>query len=402
VKYLRTSAIVVLVLGLCGWIAYHYGWLQRFLPSESVGAGERSTSMNISSAADSGVLCMLGWLEPAEGCIDVHGTPGDRIDSIEVREDDLLKKDQLLAKLESLPLKQLEVEALRAQVAEATARRAAESKMAEVRIQSAQLGVEKVELQGLEEKSLAEKIKLLQATLALAEKDFKSLSDLRARPRTSGLSDDVVSAQELERQRLVVDKATTDLSAAQAELKRLQQTRDLSARAAKAELDAAKAAKDQAITAIPVESAQRKLEAAQAQLKLVELKAPCPGTVLRVFARPGESIGHKPVLRMADLHAMVVQAEVYDVDVKRLSVGQKATIESKAFPAPHDEEGLTGKIVSIGRMVNTPELRSLDPFARVDRHVVPVRILLDKPHTPIAARYVNLQVDVKIWLKEGP
>jgi hypothetical protein len=47
-------------------------------------------------------------------------------------------------------------------------------------------------------------------------------------------------------------------------------------------------------------------------------------------------------------------------------------------------------------MIATPELRSLDPFAPTDRHVVEVEIAFEPGMIPDAARLTNLQVDVTI------
>jgi HlyD family secretion protein len=207
---------------------------------------------------------------------------------------------------------------------------------------------------------------------------------------------DAESQQDLERQQLVAHRAKTEWDAAKAELRSLQETRNFSEEAAKADYAAAVAAKDAALTAIPLKSLQQRLEMAKSDLALAEIKAPCKGTVLKIFVREGESIAQKPILCMADLERMVALAEVYEVNAKGVACGQTAIVRSPAFHAPRDESGLQGKVVAIGRMVNTPELKSLNPFQRVDRHVIPIRIELDEKDGVEAARFVNLQVDVEL------
>jgi len=204
----------------------------------------------------------------------------------------------------------------------------------------------------------------------------------------------------LERQQLVLNRAETELAAAQADLKMLRTTQRLSLQAADAEHLTAIASKQQTISAVPIESLKKHREIAQAEADLATIAAPCKGTVLKVFIAPGESVGQKPLLRMANLDRMVAIAEVYEGDAKRVSKGQIAVIRSEAFHAPLDKTGLKGRVVRIGNTVNTPELRSLDPYARVDRHVIPIRIELDAEGSAEAAHFVNLQVEVKL-VEEG-
>jgi HlyD family secretion protein len=116
--------------------------------------------------------------------------------------------------------------------------------------------------------------------------------------------------------------------------------------------------------------------------------------VLRVYTRPGEFISTRPILQMADLTRMVCVAEVYETDVQHVRRGQAVVIRSPSFPQVGGRGELSGKVTRIGRMVSTPELRSLDPLASTARHAVEVRIELDQPGSLRAAEFVNLQVDV--------
>lgn len=394
-KYLRALVLLAVVALLGGAAACYFGWLPNPLASRA-NPGTAGSSLDGSDPADSGILRIMGWVEPAGGVIDINGIPGDRLERLAVAEGEAVEKDQVLATLESRALKQQQVDLLVIQIAEATARRDAEAQLAETRIQTAKLGQDKVKLQDLQAESLQEKIRLLEDNLALAQKDLDRLSKLRAPADASGLSDEIVSEQDLERQQLVVHRAKTELGAAKADLRGLQETRQLNAQAAEADYGAALAGKTEAVAAIPIKSLQERLEMAKADLALSEIRAPSSGTVLKIFVRAGESLAQKPVLAMGDLARMVAQAEVYEVDAKRVERGLPAVIRSPAFHAPFDQAGLQGKVVSVGRMVNTPELKSLNPFARVDRHVIPVRIELDKKDSVEAARFVNLQVDIEI------
>jgi HlyD family secretion protein len=98
---------------------------------------------------------------------------------------------------------------------------------------------------------------------------------------------------------------------------------------------------------------------------------------------------------LADRSRMVVLAEVYEADVKRIREGQKAKVASKAFPSPFDERGLQGIVSRIGKTISRPELRPLDPLAQADRHVIEVRVDLDAEGSQVAADFIHLQAEVQ-------
>jgi HlyD family secretion protein len=97
---------------------------------------------------------------------------------------------------------------------------------------------------------------------------------------------------------------------------------------------------------------------------------------------------------MANLRQMVVVAEVHESDVKRLRVGQDARIESDAFVAPYDKQGLHGTVQQICQIISAPTLGGLSPSARLKRRVIEVRILLDTKSARQAAEFVDMEVDV--------
>ena len=392
-RHVRRIAILLVLLTVAVGGAFWFGWLP--IPWRAGVADQDQKTLAV-DPADQEKIHILGWLEPAGGFVDINGIPGDRLETLLVSEDTPVTKGQPLAYLESRTLKQLQLDTLKTQVQEAVARREAEIQLAELRILTAKLGVEKVTLQESEAESLQEKIKLLEDNLAMAEKDYDRMHELRSRPQAAAVLDQVVSEQEIDRQRLVVHRAKAELSAAKAGSKRLQATQSLAAKAAEADLKVAMASKDEAAAAVPLKSLQQKEEMARVELSMTEIKSPCDGRVMKVFMRAGETVSQKPILRMANLDRMVALAEVYEVDIKRVHVAQTATIHSQAFYAPKDKDGLRGKVVQISRIVNTPELKSLNPFAKADRHVISIRIEIAKDDCPVAAQFVDMQVDVEL------
>jgi HlyD family secretion protein len=296
----------------------------------------------------------MGRIEPVGGLIDVGAMMGDRLAALRVKESgqaknekaeadvkkDEVKKDDLLAELESRSLRALQLEA-------------------------AELNLKKAKAMELGMAAHEQKIKLLERALAQTKKDEE---------RIKGLTKDMVTDQERERQALVVQQAESELASAQAALLQLREANKLG-----------------------LEAAQLELKTAKSQYERTLVTAPCDGTILKIYVRPGEAIGAKPILQMADLGRMAVIVEVYENQVKNIRLGQEAIVTSKAFPPPYDgdDQWLTGKVTRIGRMINVPLLKSVDPFAPADRHVVEVRVELDDESSRQSASLTNLQVDVR-------
>ena len=379
------AAFSCVVSGWCAHlVALQLGWAER--PTADIPPQGSQAARSASGQLGQETVVGLGRIEPADGVIDMGAMMGDRLGRLLVEEGAQVKKGTRLAELESRELRNLELEAATTQFQQAQGRLEAELRLADVKIRGAELGVKKAQAAELAANAQDKKIKLLEVTLALAKKDQE---------RISGLSKDLVTDQERERQALQVRQAESELESARAMLEQLRDTNHLSLEAANLDLTAAKDAKEQLSFAIPVKSLEVNRRLAAAQFQRTEVTASCDGTILKIYARPGETIGNKPILQIADLQKMVVVVEVYENEIKHVRLGQKASVTSKAFAAPYDQNGLQGKVTRIGRMINAPMLRSVDPFAPADRHVVEVRVELDDEGSRQTATLSNLQVDVR-------
>jgi HlyD family secretion protein len=111
--------------------------------------------------------------------------------------------------------------------------------------------------------------------------------------------------------------------------------------------------------------------------------------VLEVHAREGEKVGPDGIAEIAQTQAMYAIAEVYETDVGRVKLGQRATISSPAL-----EDSVQGTVDRIGLKVGKKDVLATDPAARTDARVVEVEILLDDSKR--VAGLTNLQVDVAI------
>jgi HlyD family secretion protein len=86
---------------------------------------------------------------------------------------------------------------------------------------------------------------------------------------------------------------------------------------------------------------------------------------------------------------MYAIAEVYETDVARVEVGQRAEVFSPALPAP-----LGGTVEWIDLEVGKQDALGTDPAARKDARVVEVEVKLDD--SALASGLTNLQVEVTI------
>ena len=127
----------------------------------------------------------------------------------------------------------------------------------------------------------------------------------------------------------------------------------------------------------------------QARLEMARIRAPQRGQVLKIYSRKGERVGPQGVLELGETDKMTVVAEVYETDIHRVAVGQKATIRSPALTSP-----ATGVVSKVGLRVGKMDVLSSDPVADTDARVVETTILMDDP-VPMQ-RLTNLQVDVEI------
>jgi HlyD family secretion protein len=129
---------------------------------------------------------------------------------------------------------------------------------------------------------------------------------------------------------------------------------------AKAKLDLAQAQYDDALAAynrlkngVPaqdLQAAQARVDAAQAILDQVKIRAPFSGTVTALNLMPGDVVNPGAVaLVIADLSELHVDVPIAEVDYNRLAVGQTAELVLDAIP----EKTYHGQVTQIGLNAST-------------------------------------------------
>ncbi len=162
---------------------------------------------------------------------------------------------------------------------------------------------------------------------------------------------------------------------------------------AEAELDTLSSARpeDIALAEARVAMAAATLAKAEADAELSRVRAPIAGTILRIFARPGDQVGNDGLMEMADLTRMEVVADVFETDVARLRIGAPAEVI-----LPGLAERLPATLSEIGWQVRRTTQAGTDPVAAVDARTVEVRLSLPEEAAALVRRRSNMQVQVAI------
>lgn len=209
------------------------------------------------------------------------------------------------------------------------------------------------------------------------------LATARLRQRTSQtqaerlrvlLRSDAVTEESVEDAELEAESATREVQQIQAQLNRYRSVQD---QATSQELVAQRA----------VAAAEAELEEAKAKLRQAYVLAPMSGRVLEIHLRPGEAISRGPLLDMANTTQVFVRAEVYESDVRRLEVGQAATVTAAAI----DPE-LHGEVTRIADFVKKQQVVDAAPAANTDARVVDVMVQLDEESAERAADLLGMEV----------
>ncbi len=142
---------------------------------------------------------------------------------------------------------------------------------------------------------------------------------------------------------------------------------------------------------LQVDVAHANLANARADLARSTVRSPIKGQILDIHARPGERVGPDGIVEIGKTHEMYAIAEVYETDIGRVKVGQRATVTSPVLPEP-----LQGTVERIGLKVGKMDVLNSDPAAKTDARVIEVEVRLDDSEA--AAALTNLTIEITIAL----
>jgi len=350
--------------------------------------GETTTTGSATSprAAAPARVVALARLQPAGGILDLGGLPGDRIEKISVTPGQTVTKGQVLVELESAKLRRLELEAAQSQLDDADKRLLSEQNYGDAVVKQAEAGLDEAKLDDLEVAAQETRVKSLELQAEAAERNYQ---------RTSKLSAEITSPQQLDQVKLLRDQAANELAAAQDQIKKLKAGRDLKQRIAQLKQKEAIAGRSKIDASVPLESLRKAVEAADERLKQSTLTAPSDGVVLEVLGDEGDAVGATPIIRLGNVAQMVAIAEVYETQAGSVRPGQRCELTGDALP-----QKLSGTVERVGTMVGKNRMLSVDPTHGADAHVVEVRIALDAESSRTAGAYVGLQTTATIDVKQ--
>lgn len=301
----------------------------------------------------------LGYIEPSSRLLTIDAptnSEASRIAELKVAEGQNVGKGDVLAVLDTATRLAAQVAGARAQVA----------------LKEVQLERQRLE-SAYSKETRRFSLDRAQAELASAKSEYQRQLSLMERSISSRSSFEKAQRDYL--------AATADLREAEAAMKRAQAvTASDDAGADATQIDVAVALRE-------LESAKGDLIVAEAYLDQAVIRAPVAGVILSVRAQPGERIGTDGLLEMGSTARMRAVVEIDQSDVRRLRIGQQATLWSDAL-----QQSIVGTLESVGGLVKRQTVVNNDPATATDARVVEVRVALDESSSNLVAGLSRLQV----------
>ena len=334
----------------------------------------------------------LGRIEP-EGEVIKLSAPvsgeGSRVEKILIQEGDMVKVGQTIAILDNSDRLQAELTEAKAEV------RIIQSKIAQIQagVKQGEITAQKAIIDRLAVESQGDidtqkaTLEKLQAELLNAESENKRYQEL--------YTEGAISASQRDSKSLNVETAKKSLEAAQSQLKKLELSSQQRKKEASATLD-----QISEVRKVDVEAAIAELNRAEVLVKKATInlqkayvKSPQNGQVFEIHTHPGELITNNGIADIGKTSQMYVVAEVYESDITKIIQGKQVRIVGDIFP-----QELQGKVERIGLQVRKQNLTNTDPSSNIDNRIVKVHIRLNTASSQQAAKFTNMQVKVIISL----
>ena len=335
----------------------------------------------------------LGRLQPAGEVIKISAPSdpngGGRVAELLVKEGKQVRAGEVIAILDNRYRWRANLKEAQQQVRVAKSRLAqvqAGAKQGEILAKKATVKNLQAQLEG-EIQTQQAKISRLKAELQNAEIEFRRYENL--------YKQGAIAVSDLDNRRLTLKTAQQELNAAQARLSTIQRTLSAQIQEAQATLEQTAQVRptDVAIAQAEVDSAMATVEKMQVELNSAYIRAPQAGQILRILARPGETIGEEGIVELGQTDQMYAIAEIYESDIGKVRLGQTATITSPSNAFPGE---LMGIVDTIGLKVAKKDVLDSDPTAATDARVIEAKIRLDTLSSQRVANLTNLQVNVEI------
>lgn len=327
-----TSILILLALAVLGTVVFNRWRSGAAAPTVPVVAGLPAARV----PGDRVKARALGKIESASDEIAVASDITGRIAEIHVEEGQVVARGEKLARLEPFVFES-KVKAARAALAQAVARK----KLLDAGARSEEINAARALLSEMQASERVAKLAWERYARLLESGDI-------SQHQADAVREEALVARE--RVRAVEERL----------LIAMNQTRQEEKDAAEAE----------------VEVGRHELAVAEAELEKTVLRAPIAGTIIRKNLRVGEAVSPfqiSPVVTLADLSDLRVRAEVDEIDLAHVRVGQKVELEALLARG----QPLHGTVLRIGNSMGRKKVESNDPNERVDVRVLEVLIDLD-------------------------
>jgi ABC exporter DevB family membrane fusion protein len=134
---------------------------------------------------------------------------------------------------------------------------------------------------------------------------------------------------------------------------------------------------DRAQAAAAVATARALVDQAEAVLAKTEIRSPIDGVVLRRHHHAGETVLSSPadpVVTVGDVSRLRVRAEIDELDVGHVAIGQRAHVRADAF----GDRKFQGIVTRVGKTLGKKHIRTERPAERLDTKVLEVLIDLEE------------------------
>ncbi|MBE9033945.1 ABC exporter membrane fusion protein [aff. Roholtiella sp. LEGE 12411] len=344
-----------------------------------------------SSSPTMTAVAALGRLEPQGEVIRLsapNSQAGVRVAKLLVNKGDRVRREQIVAILDSYDTRLAALEKARKQVLVAQAsfnQVKAGAKAGDISAQRATIARLEAELNG-ETSAQQATIARITAELRNAESENQRYQQL--------YKEGAISSSDSDTRRLRVETVQQQLNEAKASLNRTVETIQKQLSEAKARLKSIAEVRPTDIQAAQadVDSAIASVKQAQADWDLSVVRSPLSGQILKINTWPGEVIGTTGIADLGRTQQMYAVAEVYETDIKKVRIGQSATITSDAFSGK-----LRGTVTDIGLQVGKQNIFSNNLQSETDNKVVDVKIrITNLADNQQVAALTELQVQVII------
>ncbi|MBW4632373.1 MAG: ABC exporter membrane fusion protein [Iphinoe sp. HA4291-MV1] len=338
-------------------------------------------------------ITALGRLEP-QGEVTQLSAPsslsGTQVEKLLIKEGDTVRSGQIVALLQDYARATAALQQAQDKV------KVAQARLAQVKAgaKSGDISAQKATLDRLETQLKGE-VTTQQATIARLQAELDNAQTENNRYQQL-YSEGAISASVADSKRLQLQTVRQQLTEAKANLNKTVNTLDDQIKEAKAKLASISEVRNVDISVAQAElnSTITAVTQAKAERDLTYVTSPMNGKVLKVHTKTGEVIGNSGIVEIGKTSQMYVVAEVYQTDIEKVRLGQKATITSTAFTGK-----LSGTVSKIGLQVSKQSILSLNPGVDTDRRVIEVKIRIDNPaDSQRVAGLTNLQVDVAIQI----